>query len=106
MDSREPIFDVIENDLYNLYVKNYKKQIVWSKDPKGIVRNLDRLKMTFLTTIFPFELNKAYIQPSKIHGFGVFAKKDIQKNELITFYPGDIIEYTPNKDIALCCVFI
>ncbi len=31
-------------------------------------------------------------------GRGVFATRDIEKGELITMYPCDISEYTPNKD--------
>jgi SET domain-containing protein len=45
-----------------------------------------------------FELNKVELKKSKIHGYGVFATKNISKDELITFYPGDIVLYIPNKD--------
>ena len=33
-----------------------------------------------------------YINKSNIHGIGLFAKKDINKDELITIYPAHIIE--------------
>tara|TARA_R110000868_G_C10864459_1_gene761776 strand:+ start:166 stop:798 length:633 start_codon:yes stop_codon:yes gene_type:complete len=34
---------------------------------------------------------KIEIKKSNIHGYGVFATKNIKKNEIITFYPADII---------------
>ncbi len=98
MDSQELTVETVENFLYSDYIKNYKKKLVKSKDPNGITRTIDMLKIHYLTSILPFQLDKVYIKPSKIHGLGAFAKRDIRKGELITFYPGDILEFTPNKD--------
>jgi SET domain-containing protein len=38
------------------------------------------------------------LKKSEIHGLGIFARHPIKKDEIITFYPGDIIEYMPNGD--------
>ncbi len=59
---------------------------------------VDSAKFSLLTSILPFGLDSVIAKPSKIHGTGVFAKRNIPKDELITFYPADFIEYTPNKD--------
>jgi len=45
-----------------------------------------------------FEIDKVYISASKIHGNGLFTKKDIKAGEIITFYPGDILAYYPEKN--------
>ena len=45
-------------------------------------------------------LNKVEVRRSTIRDAdnGVFAKTNIAKNELITFYPADLIEWCPNGD--------
>lgn len=46
-----------------------------------------------------------YINKSNIHGIGLFAKKDINKNELITIYPAHIIEIIIQpKMFRLTCI--
>jgi SET domain-containing protein len=46
-----------------------------------------------------------YINQSNIHGIGLFAKKDINENELITLYPAHIIEIIgQNKVFRLTCI--
>lgn len=43
-------------------------------------------------------MNKVHIKKSSIHGNGLFASKDIKSGEIITFYPGDILVYYPDKN--------
>ena len=33
-----------------------------------------------------------YLHKSNIHGFGIFAKRDIKPNEILTIYPAHIIQ--------------
>lgn len=46
------------------------------------------------------EMNKVEIKTSNIKGDGVFAKKDIQIGEIITFYPADML-VDKNNNISL-----
>ena len=39
---------------------------------------------------------KVYIAPSQIHGFGVFAKSRIQKNEIIEECPEIVMDFSKN----------
>lgn len=39
----------------------------------------------------PVRLDNVYLKESKIHGRGVFAKRDIEKFEVITYYPADLV---------------
>lgn len=60
---------------------------------------VDQKKLEFLTHILQFELGVGIeLKKSSIHGMGVFATHNISKNEWITCYPGDIVEYIPNAD--------
>lgn len=93
----QPTLGEIETFMYNTYDKNYKSKIEEIKD-NNTNYFIDRLQFNFLTNILPFELNSITVKPSTIHGRGVFAIKDIKNKELITFYPGDVLEYTPNRD--------
>jgi SET domain-containing protein len=67
----------------------------------GKTYNIDQGKLIVLTTRLPaesMELNKVTLGSSKVHGKGVFATQRIHNDELITFYPADIVEYIPNGD--------
>jgi len=44
------------------------------------------------------ELDNVYIGKSNIHGNGLFSKKEIKAGDIITFYPGDILVYYPDKN--------
>jgi SET domain-containing protein len=85
-------------------VLGFLECIYKSKKSQEIIRSegksytVDVTKLNFLSEIFPFKLDKVKVGPSKVHGRGVFAKRKISKDELITFYPGDIVEYTPHGD--------
>lgn len=79
--------DIILNDEININIKqslNFYKKLIssCSVNPECI-----------LQTGLPihFKNIKIEIKKSKIHGNGVFATKDIKKNEIITLYPADII---------------
>jgi SET domain-containing protein len=65
---------------------------------KKHTKYIDHLKLDMLTKRLPFELDNVVIKSSNIHGRGLFANKNINKGDLITFYPADIVEYYPNKD--------
>jgi hypothetical protein len=53
-------------------------------------------KLRILNTRFNIELNKVEVRPTLISNYvkenGVFAKRNIMEDELLTLYPGDIIE--------------
>ena len=40
---------------------------------------------------YPIRLDNVYLKESKIHGRGLFAKCDIANQEVITYYPADIV---------------
>ena len=89
----------IEDFLNNMYKKIYKSQLEKSICPlnnKEFI--IDKCKLNFLSEILPFEFDKVELRKSLIHGFGVFANQNINKGEIITFYPGDFVEYMPNQD--------
>ena len=89
----------IESFLYDIYIKNYKNKLKISKcDLNNKKYIIDYLKMNYLSSNLSFELNKVEIKESNTHGVGVFAKTNILKGDLITFYPGDIVKYNPNED--------
>lgn len=62
---------------------------------------LDKLKIIkekLMTTKLPINIDKVYIKQSNIHGNGLFAKVNINKGDIITFYPGDVLVYYPEKN--------
>ena len=88
----------IEDIIYNTYLENYKHKIEKTHNPKNKkIYNIDRLKIEYLTIILPFKLDKVELKKRKNQTFGVFTKQKILKGELITFYPGDILEYSPDE---------
>ena len=106
-----PSIDEIEDFMYSTYLQDYKsKMVILDKskielldipvnEKKSInIIKIDKLKLVYLSNILPLGLNKVEVKKSKLHGYGVFAKRNILKDELITFYPADIIEYLPNGD--------
>jgi hypothetical protein len=56
----------------------------------------DRDRMHFLGLILPFPVDVVELRPSRVHGRGVFAKRKISKNEIVTFYPGDMVSWHAN----------
>lgn len=89
-------------DLLNKYKKKYKNQLgksIYTYNNNDYV--IDKCKLKFLSQIFSFAFDKVELKKSLIHGLGVFAKQNINKDEIITFYPGDFVEYHPNEDSHL-----
>ena len=89
-------------DLLNQYKKKYKNQLgksIYTCNNNEYV--IDKCNLKFLSQIFSFALDKVELKKSLIHGLGVFAKQNINKDEIITFYPGDFVEYHPNEDSHL-----
>ena len=63
---------------------------------RNILKNIELENI--LITKLSFNLDKVYIKESKIHGNGLFAKININKNDIITFYPCDLLLYYPDKN--------
>ena len=92
----------VEDFIYSVYLENcdsHKEEIKCPLDKKTYI--VDGAKLQSLNSRGDFKLNKCYIGKSEIKtaGDGLFAKNDILKDELITFYPGDIASYVPNGDM-------
>lgn len=61
-------------------------------------KNKVRIETLFnLHYVINEKLDKVYIGPSRLHRNGVFAKRDISKGEIITFYPAHYIFETKIK---------
>ena len=62
---------------------------------------LDGAKLDILCYTIPFiQSSPVEVRPSPIHGNGVFATRNINAGEFLTFYPGDALIYKPSgKDI-------
>lgn len=71
-------------------VLEIKKTFPFGKKNKD---NFDttRVNLMFNLLKIEFENDKIYVDKSKIHGNGVFAKRDIKKGEFITIYPNHYI---------------
>ena len=95
---KTPNIQEIEKFLYSTYQDKKEKHVKQIEPDKGVSFNTDFDKFRILSLILPFGLDSVIAKPSKIHGTGVFAKRNIMKNELITFYPADFIEYSPDKN--------
>lgn len=54
--------------------------------------------MQNMSWIYGFKLSKVIVKSSKIHGKGLFCIDKIHKDEIITLYPGDIVQYTEKLD--------
>lgn len=83
-----------EDMVLRCYIMGYKHLLQNLDDNSGNKHIIDNCKIKILSgDIFVPVLNKAFVKESNIHGLGVFAKCDIEKGELVTFYPGDIVQY-------------
>ena len=85
----------VEDFIYSVYLENcdsHKEEIKCPLDKKTYI--VDGAKLQSLNSRGDFKLNKCYIGKSEIKtaGDGLFAKNDILKDELITFYPGISVE--------------
>ena len=93
----------IEDFLEGVYLQNYdsyKEEIKCPLDKKTYI--VDGAKLHSLNSIGDFNLDSCYVEKSgtKTPGNGLFAKNDILKDEIITFYPSDIASYVPNEDMS------
>ena len=88
--------------LSKVYHQHYKPYLEEIKSPDGKTYVVDGAKLQSLNVILKFDLDKCYIGKSNLEkaGNGLFAKKDLLKGEIITFYPGDVASYVPNGDMV------
>lgn len=70
----------------------------YNKDSYNRVFQILRSSENTLLEYFNGQLDRCYVKESKIHRLGVFAKEDIKKGELITFYPQHYLVYYTNKE--------
>ena len=89
--------ELCEKILYNIYKNNSKRKLC-EVDNKTYDVEIAKINCLRLISC-GIELNKVEVKQSIIHGKGVFAKVDISIDELITFYPGDIVDYYPNGEV-------
>jgi len=88
LESKKKAFDL--NEFLLNFACAYDFEILQDKiDTKYMNALMSTMKM-------PINLDKVYLKKSNIHGFGVFAKQDIKKNEMITLYPCHYVLYYPN----------
>ncbi len=90
------------NMIDQLYENNYKKNI---KTDKSSLSNkttyIDSLRINLMTKSLFSDLDIAEVRKSEIHGNGVFAKRDIKINEIITFYPAHILQLYIGNDESI-----
>lgn len=59
------------------------------------------------TRVAGLELDRCAVAKSELHGEGLFATRDLEEGELITFYPGDALliwadaDRSPDRDVSL-----
>lgn len=83
-------------DAINRYYISIKDEYIQMIDGKSI----DSILVTTCTSLcdVPFaKLDCVYVAPSNIEGFGVFAKRNLKRGEIVTIYPSDIVRL-PGKD--------
>ena len=82
------------NEIKEVLVKSY--EVLKKRNENNT--DIDYPRLHILSSTIQCNLDNVYLKESEIHGQGCFAKHDIKCGELITLYPGDVIEITPNKD--------
>ena len=81
------------NTIDMIYKKNYLNEIKYDKSPiSNKINKIDTLRQTLMNNMTFNKLDIVEVRNSKIHGKGVFAKRDIKENEILTFYPIDILK--------------
>lgn len=86
--------------MYSKLGKTHKPVIVYRSDHEKF--HVDKLKLYILNiTCFslPTPIN-VVLKGSPIHGRGVFAHRDMSAGTIITFYPGDIVQFFPDGNIG------
>ena len=81
---------------------NGMKEIIVSQ-PKSVTPTLSfnrntRLKIFDPTIMDPFERNMVYVNKTIDAGDGLFAKRDIEANEIVVYYSGTV--WTPEEHIS------
>ena len=61
---------------------------------------MDRLDLTFINRNIIDNIKQAYISNSSIHGFGLFAKVDIDKNDILCVLDGQVISWDKYNSIT------
>jgi len=85
-----------------IYKKNYKNQIVYDKSPiSNKINEIDVLKQSLMNNMTFNKLDVVEVRKSKVHGNGVFAKQNIKKDEILTFYPIDILKLKVDDDSCI-----
>lgn len=76
-----------------IYENNYKNQIKYDYSPiTNKINSIDILKRTLMNNMTFNKLDVVEVRKSNVHGNGVFAKQNIKKNDILTFYPVDILK--------------
>jgi SET domain-containing protein len=96
-NSLKSIFKYYKENVNELIANNIKDEIL------SVTKQLEHFHLSgkkedLLKMKLGLNLNKVHVKESKIHGNGLFASKDIKSGEIITFYPGDILVYYPDKN--------
>jgi len=95
----DPLFQTLDN--YFQFVHHGMAQL-----PEAA--KLDAVMME-MATILPHGLNRCCLKRGSTHERSVFATQHLKKGTLITFFPGDVVEYCRGKNkkvpghIVKCC---
>jgi hypothetical protein len=81
--------NITVNELTNFFTKTLQS---FTND------QIKHRKEQLMSSKLPITINKSLVKQSKIHGNGLFAKVNIKKGDIITFYPCDILQYYPDKN--------
>ena len=77
------------------YISKLLRSTIHKKDTNEIIEDM-LIQMT--NTPYPLKYNNISTRKSEIHGNGVFATSDIEKNTIVTFYPAHCIICDDEKD--------
>lgn len=88
--------EIISEIIYNIYLlrKLVDGQVLKKVNVPGTndTVDIDNIRTDIMMEKLPLPpINKVYLKDSPIHGKGVFASKNIQKGEVVTFYGVDIV---------------
>ena len=79
-------------------IKEIKMDKPKTNSPIHTFKRNTRLRIHDATTMDPFEKNMVYVKETKKSEEGLFAKKDIEANEVVAYYSGTI--WTPQEHIT------
>ena len=90
------------NMINKIYEDNYQKYTVKDKSTlSNILVDIDELRIKLMMKTSFNDLDMVEVRKSNIHGNGVFAKVDININEIITFYPVNILQLYVGNDESI-----